>query len=121
MHQLCVGLRFDLTTCRRSDAEHFHCYTSLPKRTLTPDLVGGLQQKCPWNGEAVDVVVAMSHAKNARLALRLNAAKGQGRQAVRVEASGELRQGQTIAPHDFMLVWEGQRLVGRRRGSTEHR
>ena len=102
MKALCGGLRFDLATCRRSDIAHFEFYSSLPKSVLSPELLDELLQRYPWRSEAVDVVLVMSQAKRARLALRLNAAQARGRQVVRVEASEELRQGQTVAPHPFI-------------------
>ena len=110
-----------MTTCRRSDVEHFEFYTGLPKRVLNQGLLDELWGRYPWRGEPVDVVLVMSHAKRARLALRLNAAQAAGREVIRVEPSEELRQGQTMAPHPFMLLWEGIRLVGCRRDSTDHR
>ena len=121
MWDLSGGLRFDLTTCRRSDVEHFEFYTGLPKRVLNQDLLDELRRRYIWRGEPVDVVLVMSHAKRARLALRLNAAQASGREVVRVEPSEELRQGQTMAPHPYMLLWEGIRLVGCRRDSSDHR
>ena len=64
----------------------------------------------------------MSHAKRAYLALKLNKQQAEGAAGVvRVEASEDLKKGQTVAPHPWMLLWPGLRLTGCRRDSTDQR
>ena len=126
LHHMCNGLRLDFAECRRSDAEHFGVYTSIPKTITDMDVtVSFLMDQYPWDGEEIDVVICIGHKLREALAQRLNKrqaerARVQGLEVVLVKPRTEPKLGTSMAPHPEMRVFKGLRLTGSRRDSVKN-
>jgi hypothetical protein len=103
-------------------------YTSIPHLVNEMHMeltMSFLEDHYPWDNEAIDVALCISHKLREELAQRLNQqqarrALAQGLEVVLVKPSTEPKMGASMAPHPEMEVWQGQPLIGCRRDSVRN-
>ena len=128
MHQICKGLRVELTQCRRSDAAHFNFYVQFRGLSEYPGgrsgheaIVEEMIRKYPWRREPIDICVCFQHKTRLAMARYLNEqqkerAEADGKVAVLVTTDRPLRDSPNH-PHESMWIWPGQKLLGCARSS----
>ena len=91
--------QFILTRCRRSDAEHFQFYTTLPNDLRKA--VAASRQRYPPKGE-VDLHICISHKQRRKISASRQLEAAKGRPTIRIPAGDD-------PEYD---AYEGTRIVG---------
>ena len=118
MHELCGGLRIELTKYRRgTDLDLFKWYHGMYDKEDVASLVEESRRRYPSECNPMDdpLVMCISHAKRMRVNTRQNE-RLRPAGAVYLEWAGEDLVGCTMQPQS-MYIWPGLELIGCSRGS----